>query len=207
MSGEGRARRRWARLQERLAIAPGTEMAGRFAEFGEGSVIEGPQLLVTGEHAMRVGSGVTIMKQVCLEAYAPFGSVVLDIGDGSKFSHNVRVVALNGITIGSNVALGQYVTVTDTIHDYKRAEGVTWQAPLVVGRPLDIGAGVWVGVGSLIVGGVRVGEKAIIGPNSVITRDVPAGAMVSGNPPSIVKQLRDDGEWVSLPEPRLLGEA
>jgi acetyltransferase-like isoleucine patch superfamily enzyme len=206
MSGEGRARRRWARLQERLAIAPGTEMAGRFAGFGEGSVIEGPQLHVTGEHAMRVGSGVTILKLACLEAYAPFGSVVLEIGDDCYLSHNIRIVALNGVRIAHKVAMGQYVTVTDTIHDYKRFEGVSWEAPLLVGRPLEIDTEVWVGVGTVIVGGVRIGEKAIIGPNSVITRDVPAGAMVSGNPARIVKQLQD-GQWVALSEPRLLGEA
>lgn len=206
MSAEGRSRRRWARLQERLAITPGTEMAGTFAGFGEGSVIEGPQLLVAGAHAIRVGAGVTILKLACLEAYAPEGSVVLEIGDGCYLSHNLRIVALNGVRIADKVAMGQYVTVTDTIHDYKRFEGVTWEAPLKVGRPLEIGTEVWVGVGTVIVGGVTIGEKAIIGPNSVITRDVPPGAMVSGNPPRILKQLSDDGEWVPLAEARPLGE-
>jgi acetyltransferase-like isoleucine patch superfamily enzyme len=205
VSGEARARRRWARLQERLAITHGSELAGRFAGFGEGSVIDGPQLHVAGEHAIRVGSGVTVRRLVCLEAYAAPGTVVLDIGDRCYLGYNIRIVALNGIRLGAAVALGQFVTLTDTIHDYKRAEGESLLAPLVVGRSLDIGSGAWVGVGAAVIGGVTIGEKAIIAPNTIVNRDVEAGTMVSGNPTRIVKRLGPDGEWEPVPGTPLLG--
>jgi maltose O-acetyltransferase len=53
---------------------------------------------------------------------------------------------------------------------------------LEFGRPISIGANVWIGSGALILPGVTIGEDAIIGAGSVITRNVPRGATVFGNP-------------------------
>ena len=50
------------------------------------------------------------------------------------------------------------------------------------GRPIHIGRNVWVGGGAIILPGVTVGDDALIGAGSVVTRDVPAGATVVGNP-------------------------
>ncbi len=204
--GEQRAYRRRLAKEERLAIRAGGPRARAFAGFGEGSIVEGPQLRLVGEHAMRIGTGVTILKYACLEAYAPPGAVALEIGSGCYLSHNLRLVALNGIQIGDHTAMGQFVTCTDTIHDYKRQddEAVSWQAPLKEGRPLRIGSRVWIGVGTVVVGGITIGDGAIIGPNAVISRDVPAGVMVQGNPAHIVKRRGPDGEWEPLAEPVLL---
>lgn len=208
MGREARAHARRLAEEEALAIRAGGERAAGFAGFGPGSVIEGPQLRLVGEHAMRFGTNVTLLKYACLEAYAEPGRVVLEVGDDCYLSHNIRMVALNGIHVGDATAMGQYVTVTDTIHDYKRqGDGVSWQAPLKEGRPLRIGSRVWIGVGTVVVGGITIGDGAIIGPNSVISRDVPADAMVQGNPAHVVKVRRADGSWEDLPAPRPLGAA
>jgi maltose O-acetyltransferase len=53
---------------------------------------------------------------------------------------------------------------------------------LEFGRPVVIGANVWIGGGAIILPGVTVGDDAIIGAGSVVTRDVPPGATVVGNP-------------------------
>ena len=50
------------------------------------------------------------------------------------------------------------------------------------GKPIAIGVNVWIGGGAILLPGIRIGEGAIIGAGSVVTRDVPAGATVSGNP-------------------------
>jgi maltose O-acetyltransferase len=56
------------------------------------------------------------------------------------------------------------------------------RAGLEFGRTIRIGANVWIGSGAIILPGVTVGDDAIIGAGSIVTRDVPAGAAVAGNP-------------------------
>jgi len=199
--GEERAHRRRLAEEERLAIRPGGTRARAFAGFGEGSVIEGPQLRIVGEHAIRIGAGVSILKYACLEAYAPQGTALIEIGDDCYLNHFVRVVGVNGIRIGAGTTTGTHVTLTDTIHDYKSQSGAFWEAPLKTGRALEIGERVLVGVGSVVIGGITIGDDALIGPNCVVARDVPAGAMVQGNPAHIVKTRLGDGEWETLAEP------
>ncbi|MGY2051126.1 sugar O-acetyltransferase [Methylobacterium sp. JK268] len=55
------------------------------------------------------------------------------------------------------------------------------------GRPVRIGANCWIGAGALILPGVTIGDDAIVGAGSVVTRDVPAGATVVGNPARAVR--------------------
>jgi maltose O-acetyltransferase len=54
------------------------------------------------------------------------------------------------------------------------------------GRPVRIGSNVWIGGGAILLPGVSVGDDALIGAGSVVTRDVPAGATVVGNPARII---------------------
>ncbi|MET0292557.1 MAG: DapH/DapD/GlmU-related protein, partial [Steroidobacteraceae bacterium] len=53
---------------------------------------------------------------------------------------------------------------------------------LEFGRPIVIGRNVWIGAGALVLPGVTIGDDALIGAGSVVTRDVPAGTTVVGNP-------------------------
>lgn len=54
------------------------------------------------------------------------------------------------------------------------------------GAPIVIGAGAWVGRGARILAGVEIGRGAVVRPYSVVHHDVPAGAIVEGNPAAVV---------------------
>jgi maltose O-acetyltransferase len=58
-----------------------------------------------------------------------------------------------------------------------------------LGALVTIGSDVWVGGAAIILPGVTVGDRAVIGAGSVVTKDVPAGALVVGNPARVVRQL------------------
>ena len=60
------------------------------------------------------------------------------------------------------------------------------------GTPIDIGSDVWVGGGAIILAGVRIGSRAVIGAGSVVTRDVPDGVFAAGNPCRVIREIRDD---------------
>ncbi len=83
------------------------------------------------------------------------------------------------VDIGSGSMLGPTVQIYCAEHAADRAERA---AGLEIAKPVSIGRDVWIGGGSVILSGIKIGDGAIIGAGSVVTRDVPAGATVKGNP-------------------------
>jgi maltose O-acetyltransferase len=59
------------------------------------------------------------------------------------------------------------------------------------GQPVEIGSDVWVGGGAIILPGVRIGSRAVIGAGSVVTRDVPDGVFAAGNPCRVIREITE----------------
>jgi maltose O-acetyltransferase len=130
----------------------------RFAEVGEGAVIRPPFHCDYGFN-IRLGSG----------AFLNFGCVILDVVD---------------VAVGAGSQIGPAVQIYAADHP---RDPETRRAGLEFGRPVRIGRNVWVGGGAIILPGVTIGDNAIIGAGSVVTRDVPARAIVAGNPARAIK--------------------
>ena len=96
--------------------------------------------------------------------FVNYGAVMLDVSE-------IRIG--EGTQIGPNV---QMLTADHPRDPGKRATGVEW------GRPIIVGANVWIGGGAILLPGIRVGDDAIIGAGAVVTRDVANGTTVAGNP-------------------------
>ena len=56
------------------------------------------------------------------------------------------------------------------------------------GRPVEIGSDVWVGGAAIILPGVRIGSRAVVGAGSVVTRNIPEGAFAAGNPCRVIRE-------------------
>jgi acetyltransferase-like isoleucine patch superfamily enzyme len=103
------------------------------------------------------------------------------------------------ITIGERVVVSYHVTIADSdFHPHDPAErrldavanapgGDRSKRPRVESRPVTIEDDAWIGVGAIILKGVRIGRGARVLAGSVVTRDVPAGATVGGNPGRLVE--------------------
>ena len=131
----------------------------RFAAVGEGCMIRPPFHCDYG-YNIRLGRGV----------FLNFGCVILDvvsveIGDLTQIAPKVQILTA----------------------DHPRDPEARRQG-LENGRPIRIGRNVWIGAGALLLPGVVVGDDAVIGAGSVVTRDVAPGATVMGNP-ARAKQL------------------
>jgi maltose O-acetyltransferase len=124
-----------------------------FAEVGEGANVRPPFYCDYG-YNIKLGPG----------AFLNFNCIILDIVE---------------VSIGEMTQIGPGVQILAADHP---RDPVQRNAGLEFGRPVRIGRNVWVGAGALILPGVTVGDDAIIGAGSVVTRDVPAGATVVGNP-------------------------
>ena len=59
------------------------------------------------------------------------------------------------------------------------------------GKPIEIGSDVWVGGGAIILPGVTIGSRAVIGAGSVVTRDIPDGVFAAGNPCRVMRQITE----------------
>lgn len=125
---------------------------------------------------------------------------VVEIGDDSDVVGAVFMCA-ESVRVGRRVIISYNVTIADSdFHPLdpearKRdamanaPEGDRTQRPAIVARPVVIEDDVWIGIGAIVLKGVRIGQGARIAAGSVVTRDVPAGATVLGNP----ARVGDDG--------------
>lgn len=99
------------------------------------------------------------------------------------------------VNIGNNVLIGSGCIISDTdSHPLSYIERRNNDFSNVMSRPINIGDDVFVGARSLILKGVTIGEKSIIGMGSVVTKDIPANCVAAGNPARVIRYLNDDGK-------------
>jgi maltose O-acetyltransferase len=104
------------------------------------------------------------------------------IGDGVFINTGVVVYSESAVTIGNDVALANDCYVMDT-----SSHGVEGRNAKVA--PVTIGDGTWVGTRALVLPGVTIGRRVVVGAGAVVTRDVPDDVMVAGNPARVVRPL------------------
>ena len=93
--------------------------------------------------------------------------------------------------IGSNVMLAPYVIITAVVHNFADIEK-PMQLQGLASKRVVIGDDVWVGTRSIILPGVTLGKGSIVGAGSVVTKDVPAYAIVAGNPARVIKYRKTE---------------
>jgi maltose O-acetyltransferase len=101
------------------------------------------------------------------------------LGAGAFLNYNCIILDVEPVSIGEGTAIGPAVQILAA--DHPRDPGLR-RRKVRFGRPVTIGANVWIGGGAIILPGVRIGDDAIVGAGSIVTRDVAAGATVVGNP-------------------------
>lgn len=115
--------------------------------------------------------------------YCDFGSHIF-IGDNFFANYNCTILDIATVRIGDNCLFAPNVSLYTAGHPIKLQERLD---NIGTGVPITIGNGVWIGGSSIILGGVTIGDNAVIGAGSVVTHDVPANTIVAGNP---AKHLR-----------------
>ncbi len=103
----------------------------------------------------------------------------ISLGKGVFLNFNCVILDVVKVTIGDRTQIGPGVQILTADHP---RDPVQRRAGLEFGRPVTIGADVWIGAGAIVLPGVTVGDGAIVGAGAVVTRDVAAGATVVGNP-------------------------
>jgi maltose O-acetyltransferase len=118
--------------------------------------------------------------------YCDYGSNI-ELGERVFFNFNCVVLDVCRVRIGSFSLFGPAVQIYTPMHPFN-AELRRRQE---FGKPVEIGEDVWVGGGAIILPGVRIGSRAVIGAGSVVTRDIPDDVFAAGNPCRVIRQVTD----------------
>ena len=148
--------------------------------------VHGNVLEAFDEGRLEVGAGSLLEPNVWITAP---GDARVRIGEGSFLNLCVMVAAVELVEIGDHCMFANGCFVTDGNHRFDDPDKpVPWQGFSSKG-PTRVGDNVWCGANVVITSGVTVGERSVIGANSVVTQDIPPYSIAAGAPAKVLKQV------------------
>ncbi|MGW4792439.1 acyltransferase, partial [Nonomuraea sp. NPDC004297] len=162
-------RSRQLRLQRRLAEGdPGYQ-------FGEMCFVS--ELASVQNEVLRLGS----------RSYIAAGAYVSGLlRTGRDCTMNPYTVVRGDIELGDAVRIGAHTSLLGFNHTMSDPDVEVFRQP-ISSRGIKVGSDVWIGSHVVVLDGVTIGERAVIGAGAVVTKDVPAGAIVGGNPAKVLR--------------------
>ena len=118
--------------------------------------------------------------------YCDYGANI-ELGERVFFNFNCVVLDVCRVRIGDFTLFGPAVQIYTPLHPFNAEQRRREE----FGKPIEIGSDVWVGGGAIILAGVRIGSRAVIGAGSVVTRDVPEGVLAAGNPCRVIRTITE----------------
>jgi maltose O-acetyltransferase len=111
----------------------------------------------------------------------------IELGERVFFNFNCIVLDVCRVRIGDYTLFGPAVQIYTPMHPFNAEQRRRQE----FGKPIEIGSDVWVGGGAIILPGVRIGSRAVIGAGSVVTRDVPDSVFAAGNPCRVIREITE----------------
>jgi maltose O-acetyltransferase len=118
--------------------------------------------------------------------FCDYGSNI-ELGERVFFNFNCVVLDVCPVRIGDFTLFGPAVQIYTAMHPIDAAS----RRRVEYGKPIEIGSDVWVGGGALLLAGIKIGSRSIIGAGSVVTRDIPEMVFAAGNPCRVIRKLQD----------------
>jgi acetyltransferase-like isoleucine patch superfamily enzyme len=153
--------------------------------------VHGNLLEALRQGRLEIGRHALLEPDVWITAPAP---ARVRIGAGTFLNLGVMVAALDRVEIGAHCMLANGCVVTDADHRFDDpSRPVTWQGFTSKG-PTRIGDNVWLGAHVVVTSGVTVGERCVVGANSVVTRDLPPFSLAAGAPARVLRRIEPQAE-------------
>ncbi|WP_459316251.1 acyltransferase [Arthrobacter sp. TMT4-20] len=159
---------------------PGSKSSGEFVSIGPKVKIgRGVVFSARKDSPITIGERVTIFRN---------GEILGPVNIGERTFINRDVYIRARTTIGSNVSIGPFVRIISDSHEMGSSDRRAGKGKV---NPIVIGDGVWIGGGTIVLGGVNIGPGAVIAAGSVVVRDVPSNTLVGGVPANHIKNLNE----------------
>ncbi len=111
----------------------------------------------------------------------------IELGERVFFNFNCVVLDVARVSVGDYTLFGPAVQIYTATHpldaELRRRQEFA--------KPIEIGSDVWVGGGTIVCPGVRIGSCSVIGAGSVVTRDIPNGVFAAGNPCRVIRSISE----------------
>lgn len=160
------------------------------AELGSGSAVMLPRR-VQGARHIHVGRDVIIQAHGWLAAFERWGVQVfsprIDIGDHTRIGRHAIITAVEAVSIGEGCLLSEQVFISDHVHQTLPGPVPPTRQPLVPAGPVHIGRHCFLGIRTVVMGGVTLGDCCVVGANSVVTHSFPAGSVIAGAPARLLR--------------------
>ena len=154
--------------------------------------VHGNVLEALGEGRLEIGANTLLEPGVWISAP---GSARVRIGSGCFLNLGVMVAALELVEIGDHCMFANGCFISDAKHRFDDpGRPVPWQGFESRG-PTTVGDNVWCGANVVIMDSVTIGERCVIGANSVVTGDLPAFSVAVGAPARVIRTI----EYPDLP--------
>jgi acetyltransferase-like isoleucine patch superfamily enzyme len=124
---------------------------------------------------------------------------VVEIGEKTVMGQECTISAYRRVRIGAECVIADRAMFIDFDHGVVEVERSIRKQGIYM-RDVVVGSNVWIGYGACILRGVHVGDNSIVGTNSVVTKDVPANAVVGGIPARIIR-MREAPRELRWPDP------
>ena len=111
------------------------------------------------------------------------------LGEKVYFNFDCVILDVCEVRIGDFVFIAPGVHIYTATHPLEAEQRRTQE----FGKPVTIGNDVWIGGKSVICPGITIEDRSVIGAGSVVTKDVPSGVVVAGNPAKVIRKIDDQG--------------
>jgi maltose O-acetyltransferase len=141
---------------------------------------------LSGSGEVVLGEGVSLNGTIVPIELVTYNSGRIEIGNHTFINYGSSIAARASVKIGHDCHLGHYTFVMDNDQ-----HGVVRRLELPRSYPVVIEDHVWIGAKVVILAGVRIGSRAVIGAGSIVTKDVPPRCVAAGNPARVLRHLTE----------------
>ncbi len=159
---------------------------------------KGSYIAIRTKLQLRSVDAIKIGKGSCI---SEFSTIIIHDDQNSSFRGSELIIGKNTyigeynniragggrIVIGDKCLISQHITITAANHTIHQGMYIVDQPWSTVNNYVVIGNDVWIGANALVLPGVKIGNGAVIGGGSVVTKDIPANAVAVGNPAKVIK--------------------
>jgi acetyltransferase-like isoleucine patch superfamily enzyme len=176
----------------------------QYASYGKDSLILHPMRIVN-KQCIAIEKNVWIGHYARIEAIGKWRDIQfspkITIEDNVAIGQGLHLTCANEVIIHEGCSITPYCMITDIDHRYEDIKTSVNKQGIIVQRT-EIGRNTFIGTGVKIMAGVTIGEHAVVGANSVVTKSVPGFSVAAGIPARIIKRYNfETNEWDNAPLP------